>query len=127
MINSNCVLFYLFQFTVICAASIVIIILVSPLFSTLLSSINCHCNQFLQHQPFVVIHLRPELPEYYFGSYSQQTLMCNCVKCLCKVQHKHINLSTFDISRVRSCQVRSSCVSHDLLFLNPCWESARIL
>ena len=72
MINSNCVLFYLFQFTVICAASIVIIILVSTLLSSLLSSINCHCNQFLQHQPFVVIHLRPELPEYYFGSYSKQ-------------------------------------------------------
>ena len=72
MINSNCVLFYLFQFTVICAASIVIIILVSTLLSSLLSPINCHCNQFLQHQPFVVIHLRPELPEYYFGSYSKQ-------------------------------------------------------
>ena len=38
----------------------------------LLSSINCHCNQFLQHQPFVVIHLRPELLEHYFGSYSKQ-------------------------------------------------------
>ena len=50
-------LFYLFQFTVICAASIVIIILVSTLLSSLLSPINCHCNQFLQHQPFVVIHL----------------------------------------------------------------------
>ena len=74
MNNSNCVLFYLFQFTVICAASIVIIILVSPLFSTLLSSINCHCNQFLQHQPFVVIHLRPELPEYYFGSYNRHEI-----------------------------------------------------
>ena len=49
-----------------------IIILVSSLFSTLLSPINCHCNQVLQHQPFVVIHLRPELPEYYFGSYSKQ-------------------------------------------------------
>ena len=44
------------------------ILWLSSLFSTLLS-INCHCNQFLQHQPFVVIHLRPELLEYYFGSY----------------------------------------------------------
>ena len=36
-------------------------ILVSSLFSTLLSSINCHYNQFLQHQPFVVIHLKSRI------------------------------------------------------------------
>ena len=96
MINSNCVLFYLFQFTVICAASIVIIILVSTLLSSLLSSINCHYNQFLQHQPFVVIHLRPELPEYYFGSYSnmnKKTVKFN------RRKHKRDPWITFGILR----------------------------
>ena len=61
MNNSNCV--YGYMCSLYCAINLVL---------NLLSSINCYYNQFLQHQPFVVIHLRPELPEYYFGSYSKQ-------------------------------------------------------
>ena len=70
MNNSNCV-FVLFVsvYGYMCSLYCVINLVLN-----LLSSINCHCNQFLQHHPLVVIHLRPELPEYYFGSYIDNIL-----------------------------------------------------